>query len=301
VHAVDAIDGTEVWSEPMSQTPQRLAVAAGDVLVASLTDFFDTLEVVGLAADSGQEVWSRSDLPVGSFPVVGAQGQLVQADPEGGLVMLDPATGDETWSYDLPAPASTEPAVAEDGVLYCVAGEWLVAVDPDPSAVAPDSVACAPCRPICEDEGTLQLCGEDGSGGRSDVTVDCGEHFLCEGGSCRPCEPHAWLGCLDGRPTWFDACDRAEESEPTCGDGEVCAGGRCGPPCTVSCANGPESAGLSCGEGAQDCRIGYDRFDRPVAWTCSYANRVSFTCAAEYDDLGQISGSCEGEGSTCTF
>jgi len=72
--------------------------------------------------------------------------------------------------------------------------------------------------------------------------------------------------------------------------------------CNLTCSwSDGLRAGLSCGVGALQCMYRYNSLGQRTSASCRYADGHSFTCGINYNSLGRASGTCSGEGDTCSF
>ena len=93
-------------------------------------------------------------------------------------------------------------------------------------------VGCWSQREVgCSDESTVAIFDECGN--REQIVEVCNTDLDgCVDGRCVPCHSHDDRICVDGAPTWVDACGRLEEADDPCGGDEVCEDGEC-----VACAS----------------------------------------------------------------
>lgn len=138
-HALD--DGSEVWAEslPHAQVfaPARGSVDGDDaVFVAFGQDNSNTDhghgEVRAFAAESGDELWSRSvGRQISGPPVYAGSRVLVPTEGlgEGGVHALDAASGEQDWFFDTARDTNESPTVADDTVFVSSDREELAALD----------------------------------------------------------------------------------------------------------------------------------------------------------------------------
>jgi outer membrane protein assembly factor BamB len=124
LHALDAGTGQGRWKADLHSNQQgfhnqRPIVAGGTVVVMMNTS--GTL--LGLAADSGRELW-RQRLGEKLRLLVGVKAGLIVAALEGGLVAFEVESGDRRWEAPVPRGRwATEPwAVLAEGTVYVAAG-----------------------------------------------------------------------------------------------------------------------------------------------------------------------------------
>jgi outer membrane protein assembly factor BamB len=123
VAALDAATGTAAWTfrNPLSH---RVAVGQGLVVAVSST------QLVGLAPDTGQPVWTAalgSGAP-GAAPVFGGRWLLVPAQ-DAGLRFVEPATGRTMQVFDGGTGVTGAPAVQGERVYVLTNGSFLYALD----------------------------------------------------------------------------------------------------------------------------------------------------------------------------
>jgi outer membrane protein assembly factor BamB len=119
VHALDAQSGREEWrfSPPSTQPAVATSPAIGDGMVyAGLSDG----AVHALDLRTGDERWAERAIPaVTAFGAFGPSG-ILAAQEAGALYVpglarlarLEPSTGEEEWSYQLPDLLSTSPSLS---------------------------------------------------------------------------------------------------------------------------------------------------------------------------------------------
>jgi outer membrane protein assembly factor BamB len=183
LHAVDAQSGQEEWrfSPPSTQPAVATSAAVGDGLVyAGLSDG----AVHALDLRTGDERWAERAIPaVTAFGAFLPSG--IPAAQEGGglyvpglarLARLEPSTGDERWSYQLPDLLSASPSLSG---TYAMLGDasglgaavdvrsgrlvWRGRLGPGPVvsyAITPDRVFVTSGR----DEGTVTALEHDPEG-----------------------------------------------------------------------------------------------------------------------------------------
>lgn len=145
VYAVDAADGTEVWTTEIGHYVGGSAptVVDGTVyvgtnghgpLVSSGDDSeeFDACAVVALDADSGEEVWRHADFGpkenIDGTPAV-ADGRVLVGADKSGVTAVDASNGERLWQAEvgrvLAAPAT------RDGTVYAAVhgSKRVVALD----------------------------------------------------------------------------------------------------------------------------------------------------------------------------
>lgn len=125
VVALDAADGTELWTAAVEPWGDMPAVVDGAVVVAGGGP------TVALEADSGAQRW-RNDRQADAHPVA-ADGSVYVGGYDG-LAALDPADGAERWTFDRGGGRSLSPPVVTDDTLYVVerpgeAGDATFALD----------------------------------------------------------------------------------------------------------------------------------------------------------------------------
>ncbi len=120
-HAIDATDGSTIWSAPLGSGAVAAAAVAGSVVV------FNTVEgeVAGLRADDGSRLWSHDcrKAITGAPCLVG--GTVFVATQGGRVFALDAANGSERW-VSRPLPAPVHGGLASDGTHVFVGAENLV-------------------------------------------------------------------------------------------------------------------------------------------------------------------------------
>lgn len=148
--------------------------------------------------------------------------------------------------------------------------EWGEAASCGPGTVCADGACVLACRDdcdreerVCADARTVRVCGQHDEDPCLDwgPPEECGEHFACEFGQCRPdcqdtCDAADQLGCsgdasarqrcgeFDGDPCleWGDI--------QACPPGHTCSNGVCAPDCVDEC----EAGGRRCsGNGVATC------------------------------------------------
>lgn len=136
LYALDPRDGGVLWSEAIpAHVKSGPVVAGGTAFVSKWTEGMDLL---ALAADSGEELWryplSPTDVSVDDgvarrwYEVGAATGDVVLArerradDAAGRLHAIDAASGDRLWRLAPPAGARqfSPPTVVGDAVYVCV-------------------------------------------------------------------------------------------------------------------------------------------------------------------------------------
>lgn len=127
----------------------------------------------------------------------------------------------------------------------------------------------------------------------------CQENFTDCNVAYSDCWGDGWCGFKPNTPA---GCHENED----CGSGQSCVDHKCGGSgdgCKLSCSGSGESfsAGLSCGTGTQSCENSYDGMGELSSVSCTYSNGKSFTCFINYDGVGHATGTCSGEGETCSF
>ena len=250
-------------------------------------------------APNGSPVWNRA-LP-------GSKVEMLAPlfGPRGNIYV--PSTKEVTaWSPEGNLMASLAIASGPRGVVMDVARKTLIVVQgatakSDVVAYRLD-VVCDPCKLSCRGADAVQ-CREDGSGFR--VVKPCRSPFRCSNGSCELVCPPNVKGCRGSSTAVQCSPDGGEwRTVEECTGGKVCKSGACvRPPCKLSCSasSGGISVGLSCGSSKRTCNYGRDTSGRVTSIRCSYDNGRSFSCRIRYNGLGQASGSCSGEGDTCSF
>lgn len=121
VHAIDAIDGSRVWSERLRPNEGRDRVARGGGVAASGGRVFVTTGfgfVVALDGASGEEIWrTEADAPFQSAPTV-AGGRVYAITNDSELIAMEAGTGEVTWTHQAiaePARILAAPSVAVEG------------------------------------------------------------------------------------------------------------------------------------------------------------------------------------------
>lgn len=121
LHAIDANDGSRIWTERLRPRDSRdrvargggVAVSGGRVFVSTGFGF-----VVALNASDGSEIWRvQSDAPFQSAPTV-AGGRVYAITNDSELIAIDAGTGDVVWNYQAiaePARILAAPSVAVEG------------------------------------------------------------------------------------------------------------------------------------------------------------------------------------------
>ena len=121
VHAVNARDGHQLWTEELRPRHSRDNFARGGGVAASGTRVFVTTGfgfIVALNADNGHELWrAQADAPFLSAPtVLGDRVYAITNDSE--LMALAVDTGEVSWTHQTiaePAHIMSAPSVAIDG------------------------------------------------------------------------------------------------------------------------------------------------------------------------------------------
>ena len=136
VHAINAGDGSRVWSEQLRPSDRRDRVARGGGVATAGGRVFVTTGfgfIVALDANTGEEVWRRqADAPFQSAPTVsGTRVYAITNDSE--LLALDVSSGEVLWNYQAIAEparilAATSVAVDGDTVVAPFASGELVAL-----------------------------------------------------------------------------------------------------------------------------------------------------------------------------
>lgn len=131
LHALDGMNGVERWQVEVSPTAGASSPPAlgpdGAVYVGTVSN-----GLVAVDGISGAVRWVAELRPHLRAPVVGWGGTLYvgSADlSEPALYALDTATGEERWRRVCAAPGPGSPVLAEDGSLYVVSGQRLLALD----------------------------------------------------------------------------------------------------------------------------------------------------------------------------
>jgi outer membrane protein assembly factor BamB len=115
VHALDAVNGKEVWAAQMaSYVWTAAAYSAGSLYVPDASETLTALD-----ASTGQIRWSVPTSSNGPACLAVALGDVYFGDDLGNFVALHASDGQELWSTKLSATGSSAgcPAVA-DGVIY---------------------------------------------------------------------------------------------------------------------------------------------------------------------------------------
>ncbi len=126
VHAVDALDGSRIWTKRLRPGEGRdraargggVAASGGRVFVATGFGF-----VVALDGASGDEVWrAEADAPFQSAPTV-AGGRVFATTNDSELIAMDSGTGAVAWTHQ----AIAEPARILSASSVAVDGDTVVA------------------------------------------------------------------------------------------------------------------------------------------------------------------------------
>jgi outer membrane protein assembly factor BamB len=136
LHALDVGTGQGRWKADLHANQrgfhdQRPIVAGGTVVVKTTSGM-----LLGLAADSGRELW-RQRLGEQLRLLVGVKAGLIVAALEGGLVALEVERGDRRWEATVPRGGwATEPwAVLAGDTVYVAAGGQVGAFSASTGAV----------------------------------------------------------------------------------------------------------------------------------------------------------------------
>lgn len=136
LHALDAGTGQGRWKADLHSNQQgfhdqRPIVAGGTVVVMNTSG-----TLLGLAADSGRELW-RQRLGEKLRLLVGVRAGLIVAALEGGLAAFEVESGDRRWEAPFPGGRwATEPwAVLAEGTVYVAAGGQVGAFSTSTGAV----------------------------------------------------------------------------------------------------------------------------------------------------------------------
>jgi len=129
--AVDADDGSELWSHQGSGGNEESPIIAEDTVYYNTTQ-----SVFAVDIDNGEERWSRElgERIARSITVAGGNLYTMYTErTDGGsaqatITALDAETGDDVWSVDSEESATTTPTVY-DGRVLAYEGNNLVALD----------------------------------------------------------------------------------------------------------------------------------------------------------------------------
>lgn len=135
LHAVDALNGAELWSYPVGEPGAAGSVPTRPVVADGVAYLTAGTHVLALDARSGAERW-RFDAPAVMFapptyvPGPGISGGGVYVtDHLGTVYALDPANGRDRWRVATEPRQSVEPVVVAAGAVHLGAGAALYTLD----------------------------------------------------------------------------------------------------------------------------------------------------------------------------
>jgi len=197
-----------------------------------------------------------------------------------------------------------------DGVQLCgdfdddPCHEWGEAVSCGPGTRCEDGACVLSCRDdcdreqrVCADAESVRVCGQHDEDPCLDwgPPEECGEHFACEQGQCRPdcqdtCDEEDQLGCSGDssavqRCGEFDGDPCLEWGEPQdCPEGHTCSNGACAPDCGDECAAGDRRCSgngvASCGQYDADACLDWSQAVACQPWELC----VEGTCLLHCED-----------------
>jgi len=204
VYALNAVDGTELWSvevgtdgHPELHLYGSPAVGDETVYVAEAIPGRDVGSVYALDAATGDELWQFVDVGEVSSPPTVADGTVYVGSDDWNVYALDAEDGSEHWRFETGGWVQTAPAVVGDTVYV---GGWDVyALD------ATDGTERWRARPGAPDY-------------TAPAVVDDGVYVGCDDGNVYA------LDAADGSERWrFETIDEVSTS-PAVADGTVYVG-----------------------------------------------------------------------------
>ena len=135
LHAVDARNGTELWSYPVGEPGAAGSVPTRPVVAGGVVHLTAGTRVLALDERTGAERW-HFDAPAVMFAppahVAGSGasgGGIYVADHLGTVYALDPADGQDRWRVATEPRQSVEPVLVAAGAVHLGAGSALYTLD----------------------------------------------------------------------------------------------------------------------------------------------------------------------------